>query len=434
MIIPPASRHAPVAASYCAHLPETLDLTTATRPAWTAYAAWVVSAVVVRGFIDRTGPETYVPLDHRYIEGHVPRKVRRRLMGDLLDAGVLECDGMYYFGDRAGKKAGRHVRGGPGKCLCYRLGAHHRMAKIQPHHITHTELLRKVNRFRQQERDAIKDPVHLALRAWHDRVEVLPDAPAGEHPLLDRLIDGERRFSVCPQGRVHTNVANLPRQYRQFIRLAGREVMSCDISTSQPLLLAVLLTEAHQKGGGPNRQAVCVPSSDTSLSDYLRDCLDGSVYDRLAGLTGYSRDDVKALFLAVVYGRPEHMDTKVGRAVRALYSGVFDAVTTLNYRLGSGGLPRLMQQQESRVMIGRVAARLLREAPDMPLLTVHDSVLVPAEFVPMVQTVIAEEWEAEFGVVPRLKVSSFTAPQEVRPQRKRRGRKFEADVSPGLAA
>jgi hypothetical protein len=245
------------------------------------------------------------------------------------------------------------------------------------------------------------------------------------------MLDGDRRFSVCEQGRVHTNVANLPRQYRRFIRLGGCELASVDVSTSQPLLLALLIARGGitqtgvaamhkycwgRAGGGPST----LPPTSPSASAFLRDCLAGGVYDRISDHTGYSRGDVKPLFLAVVYGEPRHMGTKVGDAIRELYPDVFDAVVEANFRLGHGGLPRLMQAMESRVMIGRGAARLLRERPRMPLLTVHDCVLVPPECVADAAAVIAEEWDAEFGVRPRTKRSDFTAPQEPRSRQRHR--------------
>ncbi|HYH69015.1 MAG TPA: hypothetical protein VD866_30250 [Urbifossiella sp.] len=421
----PASRRSsspPVLTSFTAHLPETFD-PAVTRPEWAAYACWVVSAVVIRRYVDKDADDnTFVPLDHEYIDRHIPRKVRKPLLEDLKQAGVLECDGVYYFGCPSGKRDRRHVPGPPGKCLCYRLGPAHRGAKIRPHPLTHPELLRKVSMAYQQERAGVTAPVHIALRGWHDRVEVLPAAPHGEHPLLDRLIEGERRFTVCAQGRVHTNCANLPRQYRQYIRLDGRELESLDIVNSQQLLMAVLLKRREEERSR-SREAVCDPCSDASKNDYLRDCLDGSVYDRLAALTGRTRDDVKSMFLAVIYGHPADMHTRVGEAVRRLYPGVFDAVVDLNYRLGHGGLPRMMQAMESGVMIRRVAARLLREWPGMPLLTVHDSILAPAEYSDHVLRVIEEEWLDEFGVVPLTKTSTFTSPQEARKKRpKRRGR------------
>jgi hypothetical protein len=415
---------------FTAHLPTTFD-PSVVEPKDVVYACWVVSAVVIRRFIDRGADDsTFVPLDSRYIEGHIPAKVRRPLLDRLLEAQVLECDNVYYFK--------RYFDGGPGKCFCYRLGEGHRGAPIRPHHVTHCELLRKANVFHQREREAITDPVHRALRHWHDQVDVLLTAPQGEHPLLDRLINGERRFKVCDQGRVHTNVANLPRQYRQFLRVNGRELVSCDISTSQPLLLGVLLRKSRADGGREGEhtrtlpEAVFNPSSNSSLNVFLADCLNGTVYDRIVSATGYSRDDVKSMFLAVIYGHPDHMNTKVGLAIRDLYPDVFNAVVELNHELGHGGLPCLMQQQESRVMIGRVAARLLRENPSMPLLTVHDSVLVPEEFASAATKVIREEWQTEFGVVPNVKTSEFMAPQEPRPKQRRRRRKNYVRPSRGF--
>jgi hypothetical protein len=162
-----------------------------------------------------------------------------------------------------------------------------------------------------------------------------------------------------------------------------------------------------------------VTSSDSSLSDYLHNCLEGQVYDRVATLTGYERDRVKSLFLAVIYGEPKHMHTRVGEAIRELYPDVFDAVAEMNAR-DNGNLPRLMQTMESGVMIGRVAARLLREYPSMPLLTVHDSVLVPEECVEVASRVISEEWLDEFGIEPNIKHSNFTSPQSPRLGKRRR--------------
>lgn len=336
---------------------------------------------------------------------------------------------MYYFGPVA------RARGSRGKCRCYRVGSDYRRLPIRPRPITHPELLRKMESDDLAERATITNPVHRMLRYWHDRVEVLPNAPYGEHPLFDRLIDGERRFTVCDQGRLQTNVANLPRQYRQFIRVGGAPLDSIDVATSQPLLLGLLLTgrartgqaigtrgSRRERGADRGTEALCAHYSNPDLIEYLADCRSGEVYDRLAAETGYARDDVKPLFLAVVYGHPGHMYTKVGLAIQAVYPTVFDAVTELNFQFGHGGLPRQMQTVESRVMIGRVAARLLREAPRVPVLTVHDCILVPPGHSDRAERAIREEWIAEFGVAPRTKFSQFTAPQAPRVHRRPCGR------------
>jgi hypothetical protein len=88
-----------------------------------------------------------------------------------------------------------------------------------------------------------------------------------------------------------------------------------------------------------------------------------------------------------------------------------EAPPEANYRLGHGGLLRLMHRIESGVTIGRVAARLVREHP---VLTVHDSILTPPGREELVRRVISEEWMGEFGVVPGMKSSRWTAPQPAR--------------------
>ena len=213
------------------HLPLGLNLKGITRPSWEAYGEWVVGQVVYQRFLDRhADAATFVPLSCQFTHRYLPKHVRRPLLEDLIVHAVLECNPTYYFDPRGII---------PGECMRYRLGECFRYMKIGARPITHRELLRKILIVRSAERNEITNPVHIGLRRWHDQVVVVPGAPTGEvgHPLLDRMIEGERRFTVCKQGRVHTNIANLPGWCRQYIRLDSQELASVDISTSQPLAL-----------------------------------------------------------------------------------------------------------------------------------------------------------------------------------------------------
>lgn len=88
----------------------------------------------------------------------------------------------------------------------------------------------------------------------------------------------------------------------------------------------------------------------------------------------------------------------------------------------------MMQRMESGVMIGRIAARLLREHPHLPILTVHDSIVVQPDARGLVEAVIAEEWQAEFGVTPGTKATMFTA--AVAPPKKKKRKKRKRLQSP----
>jgi hypothetical protein len=262
--------------TFRAHIPETFD-PEVTRRDWADYASWLVGAVVIRRYIDKgTDAATFVPLDYRYLNLHLPQKVRRPLLDDLKAAGVLECDDRY--------RPSSIAPAGLGKCLYYRLGAAHRCARVRPVILTHHELLRKLRAAWTAERDAVTDATHLALRRWHDAVVVTPDAAVGEHPLLDHLIDlGGRWFKVCKQGRVHTTIGVIPRQHRRFVRLDGQRLMSIDVATSQPLILALTLArrrrEHRQQDGRHSTsgtQPFAGPYSGASQSDFLRDCLSRS--------------------------------------------------------------------------------------------------------------------------------------------------------------
>src|SRR5262249_46589468 len=55
-------------------------------------------------------------------------------------------------------------------------------------------------------------------------------------------------FTVCDQGRVHTNITNLKRQFRSMLRWRGQDLWMIDIRNSQPLILAVTVRELHRNG------------------------------------------------------------------------------------------------------------------------------------------------------------------------------------------
>lgn len=393
------------------HLPESLDLGQFVPAKLVQHAELVTGAIVYQRFAHHAAPADFVPFSYDFSRLILPDRTRRPvLLGLTGNPPVLECDGYYRYGPDGGK------------AYCFRLAPPYRDLPLKKRPITHPELIKKMRISHDAERSSVKHPTHKALRRWHDRVEVLPTAIYGVDVPLDLMIDGERRFKVCPMGRVHTNVVNLSREHRHNIRLAGQELWSVDISNSQPLILSLFLLRSHRGSLSPTGKAEGEgreenpPSvthyDDLCLNEFRNHCLDGTIYDRISAVTGLSRDETKKRFLAVIYGRAEHMRTTTGEAVRNLYPSVHDACERFSLNHGNDWLARQMQRLESDVMILGVAGRIIREHPRVPALTVHDSILVPEQHIELVREVIADEWLAAFGIVPRTKVSHWTAPPQ----------------------
>ena len=115
----------------------------------------------------------------------------------------------------------------------------------------------------------------------------------------------------------------------------------------------------------------------------------------------FIRDDFKrALFADVFYGRPQ-----VVTPLTRLFAGEFPQV----YRFilaeknqGYEELARKMQRAEAEFMLGTVCKRLFTHHPDVPVVTVHDSISTTPEHVALVERVILEEF-ARIGINPTLK-------------------------------
>jgi hypothetical protein len=115
----------------------------------------------------------------------------------------------------------------------------------------------------------------------------------------------------------------------------------------------------------------------------------------------------KARVLTVLYksNKRGKYPNEMAARLRLRYPSVMGMVKALkrhDYRHAA----RLMQNFEATMFIRRVCGRLMRERPDVPVFTKHDSILTTPEHAEAVARIIKEEF-ARLGVNPHLKTEVY---------------------------
>lgn len=398
--------------SFLAHVPAPIDFAAVCgKPNWIDFGLWAVGAIIFQRFrIHKLTPTDWCPLAAEFVRSFIPSRVWPTLRDRLVGAGVLEWDRFYR----------PSTPDNLGKSYCFRIGSEYRESPLVARPLTKSSLVNRIVSYRRRERGAVTDPVHVQLRRRVEKLRVLNDAPYGD-PVLDRIRSGDCWFAVDDMGRIHTPATNVARIHRQYLHLCGRKLTNVDVVCSQPTLLAVTLLEGLRgaEGGGAKDHAF---SCAFMLEDeFLKDCKEGRVYTRLAEAFGGSRDEAKVGLFEVVYGAPLKHDRPKAERFASLYPSTWETILRVSRHLygnetafkKGGELAREMQRVESRLMIGGVAARFLRESPETPVLTCHDALLVPEEGAGLAADLIRDEWYYRHGIVPQVRIGPWVKPSGV---------------------
>jgi hypothetical protein len=270
------------------------------------------------------------------------------------------------------------------------------------------------------------------------------------------IYDKQWEFKQDEYGRVHTNLTHCVTEARAYLHISGENFVGVDIRNSQPLFFCrVLMDTLTGERGGED----CGKQQDTTLSvvelatapsstnplymtssfdtrdkqgsnDALDDttkcfislCENGTLYEYI--LKRYRRWRwgrnlfKRFLFKYVFYGPIRHAHQhgvhhpaqyKRYKEITAIFEDEFPEVWDFilkvkrkNYKI----LSHLMQKAESDLVINKVCARIMEERPDVPILTIHDSVLTFRRHVEYVKGVLLEELR-RIGLNGSVKVEDY---------------------------
>lgn len=129
--------------------------------------------------------------------------------------------------------------------------------------------------------------------------------------------------------------------------------------------------------------------------------------------SGLTRTDAKKAILQAFYSdnRFFHQEeAKVKRRFAELYPNVYRMFRSLKQGQ-KNFLALLLQSIEAKLIIGYVVPRLADEFPEMPIYTIHDSVVVPERYAEKVKALIVEEVTSRTGYTPSVHCEVWGKPK-----------------------
>lgn len=241
--------------------------------------------------------------------------------------------------------------------------------------------------------------------------------------------------------RMHTMLTRLKRDLRKFLSYGEKKLVGIDIKNSQPYLMTLLLRKEFWNGENEleigkvkrdnnkkrSKEIICDIKCIITLTEsletldgegfrrnnFVQDVVDGSFYERLqeefTGLRkgGYSRDDVKKLVYVILFGDKRSQHFPVYKAFKKRYpevSKLIEAVKKDDHR----ALPLILQRLESFLVLQVICKKISKKRPDIPLFTIHDSIVTTEGNEMYVMQAMKEELEKKVGLSPKLSIQPFS--------------------------
>lgn len=151
-------------------------------------------------------------------------------------------------------------------------------------------------------------------------------------------------------------------------------------------------------------------SKYNDLDEFITLCEKGLIYERIMyeynnkESVKLNRDEVKEmLFSQVLFCKSKN--NKMTKIFKSMFPNVLDFIIDQkkdNYK----DLSCQMQRIESKIVIWNVCGRLMREYVDVPVITVHDSIITNKSSEEVVKRLMIEEI-MKYGITPTLKVKQY---------------------------
>jgi hypothetical protein len=282
---------------------------------------------------------------------------------------------------------------------------------------------------------------------------------------VDKMADSNYYFSVdTTAGRLHTNYTSMPSEIRNFTKYDRQELVSLDFKNSQPVMSTLLFApqfwvknetiyENEQKkvklltnisvldpyffnfydlsskflpilniSTYTTSTYACplmlaemgVPIENEDVGTYITEVLKGELYEyiekRVQELNGdyeeRTRKEIKTMIFTIMFS-----GNKKSSSEKDLFKQLFPSVYTMFAfikRTKKELLPIMLQTIESKLFLDRIARRIAKERPELPIFTIHDSITTTVGNEAYVKRIMEEETIKAIGVRPSIDISLWS--------------------------
>lgn len=225
-------------------------------------------------------------------------------------------------------------------------------------------------------------------------------------------------------GRFHSNLTNIKRELRNYITYNDQKLVNVDIKNSQPLFSTLLFDKSFYREKSQHTNIFNIPSSLSLLSttkhscttiiimivkaleksdcqdvsDYLEFVNSGVFYEKISKVmspsaTLFDKQSLKKMIFTVFFSNNRYMGqpmAKPKREFKELFPNVYEIFRIIKLR-NHNALAHILQRIESLVVIQHAALRISQEQPELPIFTIHDSIVTTVGNEDYVTAVIQEE-------------------------------------------
>ena len=204
-------------------------------------------------------------------------------------------------------------------------------------------------------------------------------------------------FREDSNGRIYTNLCNMPRLFIKHIKHKGQPLIEVDLKNAQWVFLAYCAI--NQLLDNKISQTIRTNNIEIDTPDFnifLKSAYSGTFYDQIQkALCLSTRDKAKTATFEILFGRNSSKDSESKAAIREVFPTMLKICDLVKLTAGNNykTLSNELQKVESSIMIENILYNL-----NKPVLSKHDSFLIPKDHYTQTISMITEKLDKILGI------------------------------------